>query len=154
MEAIRAALCFTGAASNMGNRKLIVQDATGLLLHGELGEKLVNSYEFYSAFVSEEEFTLQADGHTLGSLPITRPLVTDQRIIFGGRRWRVTSSDAEKKIISVVPDKGGVPPTFDSAGATVHGRVRNEMRAVLASSDSLLFLGQAGRTLLSEARIV
>jgi ATP-dependent Lhr-like helicase len=136
----------------MGTKKLVMQDRTGLILHGELGEKLVNGYEFYSAFASEDEFALQYDGHTLGSLPVTRPLVVDQRIIFGGRRWRVTAADSEKKVISVVPDPGGVPPTFDSAGATIHDRVRQEMRQVLGGSDDISFLNEVGRNFLTEAR--
>jgi ATP-dependent Lhr-like helicase len=136
----------------LGAKKLIMQDPTGLLLHGELGEKLVNHYEFYSAFISEDEYTLQHEGHTLGCLPISRPLIKDQRIIFGGRRWRVVEADAEKKVVVVVPDPGGVPPGFDSAAASVHDRVREEMKSVLRGNDRILFLNDAAHEFLTDAR--
>jgi len=57
----------------LGTRDLIAQDGNGLLLHGGLGEKLVNHYEFYSAFVSEDEYRIVCEGKALGSLPISRP---------------------------------------------------------------------------------
>jgi ATP-dependent Lhr-like helicase len=144
--------CFVSILKEMGDKKLIVQDRTGLLLHGELGERFVNHYEFYSAFVSEDEFVLQHEGRTLGSLPVSRPLVPDQRIIFGGRRWRVIAADAGSKTIAVVPDPGGTPPKFESSGAMIHDRVRQEMRAVLSNSDPILFLSQSGNSQLFEAR--
>ena len=143
---------FLAILREMGNRKLLMQDPTGLLLHGELGEKLVNHYDFYAAFASEDEFTLQHEGHTLGSLPITRPLAAEQRFIFGGRRWRIVSTDSEKKIISVVPDPGGVPPSFDNAAATTHDRVRQQMREVLRTEEVVSFLDEAANTFLAEAR--
>lgn len=136
----------------MGELRLLIQDSSGLLLHGELGEKLVNHYEFFAAFASDEEFRLVCDGKTLGSLPVSRPLVPEQRLIFAGRRWRVLEVDDDKKLIAVAPDKGGAPPAFDGSGAMVHDRVRQEMRAVLATSDRVPFLDEGARTLLEEGR--
>lgn len=137
---------------HMGEKQLLTQDSSGLLLHGELGEKLVNHYEFYAAFASDEEFRLLCEGRTLGSLPVSHPLVPNQRIIFAGRRWRVIDVDAEKKVIVVTPDKGGAPPSFDGGGAMVHDVVRQEMRAVLRQSEPVPFLDQRAAALLAEAR--
>ena len=136
----------------MGEKELLVQDSSGLLLHGELGEKLVNHYEFYSAFLSDEEFRIVCDGRALGSLPVDRPLMIDQRIIFAGRRWRVLDVDEEKKLVMVAPDKGGAPPTFDGASGKVHDRVRQEMRKVLSEAGEISFLDSQGARLLAEAR--
>lgn len=136
----------------LGEKDLLVQEASGLLLHGSLGEKLVNHYEFYSAFLSDEEFRLVCDGRALGSLPVSRPLVLEQRIIFAGRRWRVLDVDEEKKVVVVTPDKGGAPPMFDGASGKVHDRVREEMRKVLAEGAAVPFLDTQGSRLLDEAR--
>lgn len=137
---------------HMGEKKLLTQDSSGVLLHGELGEKLVNHYEFYAAFASDEEFRLLCEGRTLGSLPVSHPLVPNQRIIFAGRRWRVIDIDAEKKVIVVTSDKGGAPPSFDGGGAMVHDVVRQEMRTVLRENESVTFLDQGAAVLLAEAR--
>lgn len=143
---------FVQLLRHMGERRLLAQDSSGLLLHGELGEKLVNHYEFYAAFTSEEEFRLVCEGKALGSLPVSRPLLPQQRIIFAGRRWRVLDVDTEKKLIVVMPDRGGAPPMFDGGGAMIHDRVRQEMRIVLSIEEPVQFLDPAARELLGEAR--
>ena len=137
---------------HMGELRLLTQDSSGMLLHGEIGEKLVNHYEFFAAFASEEEFRLVCDGKALGSLPVSRPLLPQQCVIFAGRRWRVINVDTEKKLIVVAPDKGGAPPSFDGGGAMVHDRVRQEMRSVLAGDDVVRFLDQGAQGLLNEGR--
>jgi len=136
----------------LGEKELLVQDSSGLLLHGVLGEKLVNHYEFYGAFLSDEEYRVVSDGRALGSLPVSRPLAIEQRIIFAGRRWRVLDVDDEKKTVFVAPDKGGVPPMFDGASGKVHDRVRQEMRLVLADNANIPFVDDVGESLLEEAR--
>lgn len=143
---------FVALLRHLGEKELVVQESSGLLLHGTLGEKLVNHYEFYSAFISDEEFRILCDGRALGSLPVSRPLAVDQRIIFAGRRWRVLGVDEEKKLVQVAPDPGGAPPTFDGAGARVHDRVRQEMRQVLASDEEIVFIDAEATKLLAEAR--
>lgn len=143
---------FVALLRYLGEKELLVQESSGLLLHGVLGEKLVNHYEFYSAFLSDEEFRLVCDGRALGSLPVTRPLSIDQRIIFAGRRWRVLDVDEEKKLVLVAPDKGGAPPMFDGGSGKVHDGVRVEMRKVLAEAGDVPFVDAEGSRLLEEAR--
>lgn len=136
----------------LGEQKLIIQDSSGLLLPGEIGERLVNHYEFYSAFTSDEEFRLIREGKPLGSVPVSRPLTEGQRIIFGGRRWQVLDVDLEKKVIVVKAARGGEPPQFDGLGAMVHDRVRQEMRVILSESHPCPFLDATAQRLLAEAR--
>ncbi|MCO6055768.1 DEAD/DEAH box helicase [Pseudomonas sp. MOB-449] len=136
----------------LGDRDLITQEASGLLLPGVLGERMINHYDFYSAFVSNEEFRLVCDGKALGALPVSRPLTVDQRIIFAGRRWRVTDVDTEAKVIVVRPDPGGAPPSFDGLGARVHDRVRQEMKNVLLEAVAYPYLDTTAQALLVQAR--
>ncbi|MDI3636284.1 DEAD/DEAH box helicase [Pseudomonas aeruginosa] len=143
---------FLSLLRTLGERDLIAQEASGLLLPGVLGERMINHYDFYSAFVSNEEFRLVCDGKPLGALPVSRPLTIDQRIIFAGRRWRVTDVDTEAKVIVVRSDPGGAPPSFDGLGARVHDRVRQEMRTVLLEADAYPYLDTAAQKLLAEAR--
>ena len=136
----------------MGSRDLIMQDHGGTLLPGLLGEKLINQFDFYSAFTSGEEFRIIAEGQVLGSLPIERPLTSGQRIIFGGRRWKVQDVDARGKVVFVVRDRGGVPPSFDGIGGAVHSRVRQEMKQVLTEAESVPFLDSKAAEFLEEGR--
>jgi len=143
---------FAAVLRGLGSRDLIVQEKGGLLLHGVAGERLVNHYEFYASFTSDEEYRIVAGSRQLGSLPVSRPLTPAQGIIFGGQRWRVQDVDAEKKVVFVLPDQGGAPPTFDGTGAMIHDEVRREMFRVLASAEPIVFLDAKGGELLQEAR--
>lgn len=143
---------FAQLLKGLGEREILVQDASGLLLYGQLGEKLANHYTFYAAFTTEEEFRLVTEGKTLGSLPISKPLEPDSYVIFAGRRWRVRHVDLAAKVIEVVPDKGGTPPKFEGTGGKVHDKVREEMRNVLLENSLVPFLDPEATTILSEAR--
>ncbi len=133
-------------------REILQQDSSGILLPGPTGEQLINSYDFYSAFNSGEEFRLIAEGRTLGSIPIARPLTVGQRIIFAGRRWRVQQIETQERLIVVSSDPGGAPPSFDGAGGRVHDRVREEMKNVLSESTPVHFLDRSATAMLEEAR--
>jgi ATP-dependent Lhr-like helicase len=143
---------FVKLLKSLGEHELIVQDSSGLLLPGPVGERLINHYEFYSAFTSDEEFRLVCDGKALGSVPVSRPLTKDQRIIFGGRRWQVRDVDLQAKVIIVSAARGGAPPQFDGLGAMVHDNVREEMRAVLADPAPCPFIDRDAQALLDEGR--
>jgi ATP-dependent Lhr-like helicase len=147
-----SAFQLSGLIRELGARDLVMQDSSGSLLPGTLGEKLINDFDFYSAFTSGEEFRLIAEGRVLGSLPIERPLTPGQRVIFAGRRWRVLDVDTKAKVITVAADRGGSPPAFDGTGGRVHDRVRQEMKQVLSESEPIPFLDPIGASLLEQAR--
>lgn len=143
---------FVTLLKSLGENDLIVQESSGLLLPGEKGERMINHYEFYSAFATEEEFRLIQSGRPLGSLPVSSPLSVGQRIIFGGRRWQILQVDFEAKVIVVTPARGGQAPAFDGLSAQVHKRVREEMRLVLGEDSPCPFLDATAQALLTEAR--
>ncbi|SKC75927.1 Lhr-like helicase [Burkholderia sp. CF099] len=143
---------FAAILRSLGAKDLLVQEAGGLLLHGVAGERLVNHYEFYASFSTDDEFRIVAGARVLGSVPVSRPLAPGQGLVFGGQRWRVQDVDAGKKTVYVTPDQGGVPPVFDGGGSLVHDEVRREMFNVLKDGAPVVFLDTTGRELLEEAR--
>lgn len=144
---------FISLLRNLGERKLITQESSGILLHGELGEKLVNHYEFYCAFKSEDEYRLESNGKSLGSISLNNPLTPQQGLIFAGRRWRVLDVNQEAKRVTVAPDKGGAPPSFEGAGgALIHHKVRLKMFEILSDNAPLTFLDPTATLMLQNAR--
>lgn len=143
---------FAELLRELGKREILTQDSTGLLLHGPVGDKIVNHFSFLAAFTSDDEFRVVANGRTLGTLPLSRPVEPDSYIIFAGRRWQVVSCDQEAKVMEVKPAKGGKPPVFDGMGGKVHKRIREEMRIVLSEAAPVPFLDKNAALQLSEAR--
>lgn len=143
---------FIALLRHLGAKELVVQESSGVLLHGPLGEKFVNHYTFYAAFASDEEFRIVAGGRTLGSLPVSQMLTAGQRILFAGRTWRVEEVDEVQKTIHVTGAAGGVPPVFSGSGGRTHTRVRRRVRDLLRSTDMPVFLDPIAQKFLAEAR--
>jgi len=137
---------------NLGNQRLIMQASDGLLLHSQLGERIVNHYSFYAAFTTPEEYRLVSGDRTLGTLPFDRPVEVNSLLIFGGKRWIVLEVDAHKKIIILKPAAGGKPPQFDGQAGRVYDRIRQEMFAVYTEKSIPIFLDAQAKELLDEAR--
>lgn len=143
---------YTDLLRDLGAAELITQTHDGTLVLDLDGERLVNHYDFYAAFSTPEEYRLVADGSEIGSLPIVAPLYEGRYLIFGGQRWKVVDVDQNKKVVELVPSKGGRAPLFGGMGAMVHGKIRREMRRVYTSEDEPRFVNPTGQDLLSEGR--
>lgn len=137
----------------LGTSDLLMQAGDGMILLGEKGERLVNHYDFYAAFMSPEEYRIVASGKPLGTLPIMQPLVEDMPLIFAGRRWRVTAFDERERVVEVVPSPAGRVPKFGGeSGGLVHDEIRAEMLRVLETTDVPPYLDGVAQRLLAEGR--
>lgn len=143
---------FAELLRTLGQSEILIQDHSGLLLHGRVGDKLVNHYSFYAAFASDEEFRIVSGSKTLGTLPVSQMLTPGQRILFGGRTWLVEAIDEALKVIQVAPAKGGAPPMFNGGAGRVHTKVRQRMREIFQSNDVLPFLDATAQRFVSEGR--
>lgn len=143
---------FADFLRSLGSQRLIMQASDGLLLHGQLGERIVNHYSFYTAFMAPEEYRLVSGDRTLGTLPIDRPVSENSLLIFGGRRWLVMEVDSAKKVIVLKPAKGGKAPVFGGEAGLIHDRIRKEMFAVYTEDTVPAFLDAQAKELLVEAR--
>lgn len=137
---------------SLGRHRLLMQASDGLLLHGQLGERIVNHYSFYTAFTTPDEYRLVSGDRTLGTLPIDRPVAENSLLIFGGKRWLVMEVDSAKKVIVLKPAKGGRAPKFCGEAGLVHDRVRKEMFAVYTEGTYPPFLDAQAKDMLMEAR--
>ena len=131
---------------------LIEQAASGLLLLGPTGEKLVEHYSFYAVFQTPEEFRLVAEGRDLGTLPIDNVLAPGMLLIFSGRRWVVQEIHDREKVIVVKPAKAGVPPVFGGDAGDIHDKVIDRMFAVLEGDSSPAYMDTVSLMMLEEAR--
>lgn len=136
----------------LGGNDLIAQTHDHEIVLGLTGERLVNHYDFYTAFTVPDEYRLVAGERTLGTMPIIQPVVEGMHIIFAGRRWSVISVDAEHKVIELKSSQSGRAPRFGGAGALVHDQVREAMFKIYQSNDQPVFLDSAAKDLLEEGR--
>ena len=143
---------FAELLRTLGDEEILIQDHSGLLLAGRVGDKIVNHYSFYAAFATDEEFRIVSGGKTLGTLPVSQMMTPGQRILFGGRTWLIDEIDEQSKTIHVSPTKGGAPPLFNGSGGRVHTRVRQRMRELYLGQETLPFLDTQAKRFLAEGR--
>lgn len=143
---------FISLTRELAGHDLLVQDQSGVLLHGVSGEQFVNHYTFYAAFATDEEYRIVANGKMLGSLPVAFTLVVGQRLLFAGKTWVVLALDEKSKTISVKRSRGGAPPMFVGKPAQVHTKVHQKMRELLKSQEPIPFLDETASRLFSQAR--
>lgn len=137
----------------LGAREILIQDSSGLLLHGPAGEAITGHYSFYAAFSSPDEFRLVSRGRALGSLPMTSPLAEGDFLLFAGRRWKVARIDNGQKMIEVEPSAGGRAPSFGGSAGIVHTRIRQQIRQILAADTPVPYLDEEAQRLLNGARM-
>lgn len=143
---------FADFLRTLGEHGVLTQDSMGTLLHGPLGDRLVNHYSFYAAFATDEEFRIVVEGKTLGTLPVSQMLAAGQRILFGGRTWLVEAIEDTTKTVYVKTARGGAPPLFSGGTSRVHTRVRQAMRELYLGESSLPFLDATANRFLAEGR--
>lgn len=144
---------FKSLLRGLADQDLLNQAGDGDLIMGLTGEKVTRHYDFYAAFWSPDEYRLVANEKTIGTLPVTSPLVDGKLLIFGGQRWEVESVDQEKQIAFLKPAPGGKVPKFGGEGALVDTRVREEMYSTYTSTEVPRYLDTEAVDLLEEGRV-
>ncbi len=137
---------------DLGAADLITQMGDGTLVLGLEGEKLAGSYEFFAAFEAAEQVRLLSGGRSLGTMPVTGPLVPGSFLVFAGRRWRILEVRKSEGVCLVEPSAGGKPPVFSGDVAPVHDVVRNKMRDIWCGEVEPKYLDAGATALLEQGR--
>ncbi len=142
---------FSDFLRGLGKHELITQMRDGQLVLGTKGERLVENYDFYTAFQSPEEYRLECEARTIGTVPVSTLLTTGQIIVFAGKRWQILNIILEKKVITLRKAVGGQPPKFHNEGQLLHDTVRQEMRRVYVEKLIPGYLNNTAKDALTEA---
>ena len=143
---------FAELLRDLASHDLLTQTHDGTIMLDLQGERLVNHHDFYSAFVTSAEYRLVVGPRTLGTLPVSRPLLVGDLLLFAGRRWRVLEVRDAERVIELEPAPGGRAPAFSGGAALVDDAVRRRMRLVYEANGDEPYLDPGARRLLAEGR--
>lgn len=134
---------------------LLEQASDGTLLPGQTGERLLESRDIFSVFISPEEYKVVTDtGRMIGQVPSSNPMTPGSMLILGGRRWKIIEIDSTRKELSVRSARGGTPPIFSGDPVLPAEEVVKEMRAVWENFEIPPYLDPTAKELLVQARII
>ena len=143
---------FAALLRGLAAKLLIEQVPTRELILAPIGERIVESRDFYAAFASRIEYRIESDGQQIGVLPQDSIPAEGEFLLLAGRRWRVNLIDHGSKRVLVVPAKGWKQPRFAGGISGIHSVVTQRMRQVLAEDTGYSFLNAAAARLLADAR--
>lgn len=157
-------LCIKGAFSripekdfikllrSMSQKDLIAQMNSGEIILAPAGEEIVEARDFYAAFVTAIEYSVESHGERVGLLPLdSLPNVTES-LLLAGRRWQVEAIYHDQRQVIVIPSKGYTPPKFIGMGGLIDPHVMAQMREVLTSTKGFEYLDPTSVHFLEDAR--
>ncbi|HSJ04823.1 MAG TPA: hypothetical protein VK956_20290, partial [Verrucomicrobium sp.] len=145
---------FSTLLRGMAKHEVLEAVPGGELILAPAGERIVESRDFYAAFVTTIEYVVEWAGQPIGMLPHDCIPGENEFMLLAGRRWQVVRIDRDVRRVLVQPAKGWKKPQFSGGGGGLHPSVMARMRRVLASLEEYPYLHENGRQLLNQGRSV
>ncbi|MGN1282127.1 MAG: DEAD/DEAH box helicase [Succinivibrio sp.] len=137
---------FAAFLRDLGAHDLIVQLNDGTLALGLEGEKLVSAWSFYAAFDTPKEYTIEHDGHSIGTVPLSRDISIDDTFLFAGRGWKVNFFSQERRIIGVKPYQYDAQPlSINGSAGHIHDVVREKMFEIYSKGEIPPYLSKKAK---------
>lgn len=130
----------------------IQQVESGEIILAPAGERIVEARDFYAAFMSQKEYSVEHSGEKIATLPIDLIPPPGEHMILGGRRWKVSLIDHTVLRVMVEPSKGRKAPLFLGRGGDIAAEVMQEMRRLLQSEMTPAYLHSSASKGLELAR--
>jgi len=130
--------------------KHLERTETGSLIIGLEAEHMVNNYKFFATFKEDAVFQVREGSREIGFIQGAVP--ENNLIRLAGFVWRVLRVELEQHLIFVEPGKGKPQTFWLSNGSSLHGRILQRMRQVLAEESEYGYLQIGALKRLREAR--
>ena len=128
----------------------IQQTEQGGLIVGLAGERVINSFKFYSVFQESEEYTVRSESQELGT--IVSPPPVGEKLAIAGHVWQVLDVDHKRRLIYCRQVKGSVPAYFGQCPGDLHTKILTRMRRVLQEDRQYPYLMKNAVARLEQAR--
>jgi ATP-dependent helicase Lhr and Lhr-like helicase len=143
---------FSTLLRGLAAHQILEQTPTGDLILAPEGEKIVESREFYAAFSTSVDFSVEHNGDKIGVMPFLSVPPVNEHFLLAGRRWKVEAIEFETRRVIVAPAKGWKRPFFSGSGGDIHPRILEEMRQVLLNGETHAYLDTQAQNRLHQAR--
>jgi len=132
---------------------MIQRTDEGSLIVGLAGERLTNSYRFYSVFKDETEYTVYTKHQNIGTVD-TLPEI-NEILLLAGKRWKVMDVDEDRKRVYVLPSHiYGEKKWHSQSTFFLDDKIVNRMRDVLMEDAAYPYLLDRAQRHLKNAREV
>ena len=124
----------------------------GGIIIGLEGEKIINSYDFYGVFPTEEEWIVMHGSEKIGQIQM--PAHAGEQVTVAGYNWVVVGVDYKRLNVFVKPAKKRPRTLWHGDRAPAHDRILQRMKEVLCEQTEYPYLGEKALVRLRQARQV
>lgn len=116
------------------------------------GERILRSREFYSVFMTAEEYTVQQGNKAIGKIDKGSMVSEGDNIILAGKLWTIISMDTKRDKIYVEMASNADPPRYFGGGTKLHSKILEKIMEILCDTNEFNYINDDGADLLSELR--
>ncbi|MFC3885450.1 DEAD/DEAH box helicase [Bacillus songklensis] len=124
----------------------------GELIVGLEGERLLRSKEFYSVFMTNEEYEVIEGVRKIGTIDKTPFVFEGDNIILSGRLWTIYSLDSNRNKIYVQKAVNGKSPKYIGEGGDIHEKIGEKMIEILCTDEDFEYIDPKAKHALSDIR--
>ncbi|WP_139490043.1 DEAD/DEAH box helicase [Brevibacillus dissolubilis] len=122
------------------------------LIVGLEGERILRSKEFYSVFMTNDEYEVYDGIKKIGQLDKEAMLSEGDNIILAGKLWTIQSIDVKKSKIFVSQAVNAKPPRYMGGAGKLHKRIPEKIMEILCSSEPIAYANEEAQDVLRVLR--
>lgn len=122
------------------------------LIVGLEGERILRSREFYSVFMTQEEYEVLEGIKKIGRLDKQSFINAGDNIILAGKLWTIHDVDSEKNKVYVSKAFNGKAPRYMGSGGDIHKEIGEKMMRILCSNKEFSYINESAVNTLRDAR--
>lgn len=122
------------------------------LIVGLESERLLRGKEYYSVFMTTEQYDVLFGTKKIGTLDRLVPININDNIILSGKLWKITDIDTYKNKVYVKPASDGNAPKYLGGGAKIHKVIGEKIMAILCSNENYSYINEEAISALQDQR--
>ncbi|RWZ58233.1 DEAD/DEAH box helicase [Halobacillus fulvus] len=126
---------------------------TNEIIVGLEGENLLRGKEFYSMFMTTEEYQVISGSQKVGMIDKSPFLNIGDNFILAGKLWTIVDIHDSGSKVFVEKAQDGIPPKYFSGGGKVHKVIAEKMQEILCSNEKITYVDDKALSALKEMRI-
>jgi len=143
---------FIAILQKLNSDEIIYQMPDGTITLSKLGERIVESYEFFAAFMTPKDWKVVCNGKEIGQISGGNLLFLKEgsHFLLAGKRWEIVEFKNKIQIIVVKKAYGKKPIKFNSGTQNIHKAIHQKMFEIYETNYIPKYLSSASIPILEE----
>ncbi|CCY63067.1 dEAD/DEAH box helicase domain protein [Clostridium sp. CAG:967] len=143
---------FVKILQNLNSEEIIYQMSDGIITLSKLGERIVENYEFYAAFMTPKDWKVVCNGKEIGQISGSNLLFLKEgsHFLLAGKRWEILEFKNKVQTIIVKKAHGKKPIKFNGGTQNIHRAIHQKMLEIYETNFVPKYLSPISIPILEE----